>query len=171
MTEMILKRQLAAKKNRKRGFTLIELIVVIVIIAIIAAIAVPALTRYIGSAEARALQAQAHNVQLVFQAEKSEYYNLAFANAAGPVTSTAPIPIVYTPTTFTYTESYGGILTANGIYLKEGEGVQSIIWEGNTLKSFIIFNGKYWLQYTTTTGFGPVTDRSATALPTPTNVG
>ena len=76
MTNLILKRQLA--KNKKKGFTLIELIVVIVIIAIIAAIAVPSLTRYIQSAEKRALQATAHNIHLVLQAERTEYYNLHF---------------------------------------------------------------------------------------------
>ena len=72
MTNLILKRQLA--KNKKKGFTLIELIVVIVIIAIIAAIAVPALTRYINQANVRAAQAQAHNIQVILQAEVTEFF-------------------------------------------------------------------------------------------------
>ena len=75
MSKMIMKRRLEAKKNKKKGFTLIELTVVIVIIAIIAAIAVPALTRYIESANKRAAQAQAHNIQVVLQAEVTEYYD------------------------------------------------------------------------------------------------
>lgn len=40
-----------AKKNSKRGFTLVELIVVLVILAILAALLIPALTRYIDKAE------------------------------------------------------------------------------------------------------------------------
>lgn len=39
-----------AKKNTKRGFTLVELIVVLVILAILAALLIPALTRYIDKA-------------------------------------------------------------------------------------------------------------------------
>jgi len=163
MTEMILKRHLG--KNKKKGFTLIELIVVIVIIAIIAAIAVPALTRYIGTAEKRALQAQAHNVQLVFQAEKTEKYNLAFTSVAGPITDTLVVNVAYTPTTISYTETYNNILNSNGINLKAGEGIQSIIWDGNTLRYFVIYNDNYWLPFSSTRGFGEVVDKSATALP------
>ena len=71
---MFLKKRLAAKKNKKKGFTLIEVIVVIVIIAILAAIAVPSLTRYIGSAGLRADMATGHNLQVVIQAELSDLY-------------------------------------------------------------------------------------------------
>lgn len=39
-----------AKKNSKRGFTLVELIVVLVILAILAALLIPALTGYIDKA-------------------------------------------------------------------------------------------------------------------------
>ena len=39
-----------AKKNTKRGFTLVELIVVLVILAILAALLIPALTGYIDKA-------------------------------------------------------------------------------------------------------------------------
>lgn len=39
-----------AKKNAKRGFTLVELIVVLVILAILAALLIPALTGYIDKA-------------------------------------------------------------------------------------------------------------------------
>ena len=38
------------KKNRKKGFTLVELIVVLVILAILAALLIPALTGYIDKA-------------------------------------------------------------------------------------------------------------------------
>ena len=39
-----------AKKNTKRGFTLVELIVILVILAILAALLIPALTGYIDKA-------------------------------------------------------------------------------------------------------------------------
>ena len=74
MMNMFMKRRIAAKKNRKKGFTLIEVIVVIVIIAILAAIAVPSLTRYIGTAGLRADMATAHNIQVILQAELSHQF-------------------------------------------------------------------------------------------------
>ena len=40
-------------KNKKRGFTLVELIVVLVILAILAALLIPALTGYIDKAKKR----------------------------------------------------------------------------------------------------------------------
>ena len=40
-----------AKKNTKRGFTLVELIVVLVILAILAALLIPALTGYMTKPE------------------------------------------------------------------------------------------------------------------------
>ena len=42
-----------AKKNTKRGFTLVELIVVLVILAVLAALLIPALTGYIDKARKR----------------------------------------------------------------------------------------------------------------------
>jgi len=74
MMNMFLKKRLAAQKNKKKGFTLIEVIVVIVIIAILAAIAVPSLTRYIGQAGLRADMATGHNIQVVLQAELSDLF-------------------------------------------------------------------------------------------------
>ena len=71
---MFLKKRMEAKKNKKKGFTLIEVIVVIVIIAILAAIAVPSLTRYIGQAGLRADMAMGHNIQVVLQAELSDMF-------------------------------------------------------------------------------------------------
>lgn len=40
-----------AKNNKRRGFTLVELIVVLVILAILAALLIPALTGYIDKAK------------------------------------------------------------------------------------------------------------------------
>jgi len=62
---IVLKKQL--KKNRKKGFTLVEVIVVLVILAILAAIAIPALTGYIDKANDRALISEGRNIQVALQ--------------------------------------------------------------------------------------------------------
>ena len=46
-------------KNKKKGFTLVELIVVLAILAILAAMLVPALTGYIDKANEKKIIAQA----------------------------------------------------------------------------------------------------------------
>ena len=43
------------RNNRKRGFTLVELIVVLVILAVLAALLVPSLTGYIDKAKKKAV--------------------------------------------------------------------------------------------------------------------
>jgi len=69
---MVLKKQL--KKNRKKGFTLVEVIVVLVILAILAAIAIPALTGYIDKANQRALISEGRNIQVALQEIVTEQY-------------------------------------------------------------------------------------------------
>ena len=152
MTNLILRRHLAAKNNKKKGFTLIELIVVIVIIAIIAAIAVPALTKYIGSAEQRQVQAMAHNIQLVLQAERTDQYTVpVFANG------TDASVVAYTGGS-----SYESILNSNGIALNAVTDLTTITWGGNieekaydntVLTGFVYSNGKYSVTYAINTGF------------------
>ena len=148
MLNMIRNRQIAMKKNRKRGFTLIELIVVIVIIAILAAIAVPSLTRYIGSAEMRSVQATAHNIQVVLQAEKADRYNEPFNSPATGAVGTDPI---VTTDTVTYID----VLSANGVSL---DGTLSeITWDGNTLAKFKYSTANYSITYDFANGgFGDV---------------
>ena len=154
MTKLMLRRQLAAQQNRKRGFTLIELIVVIVIIAIIAAIAVPSLTRYITSAEKRQVQAVAHNIQLVLQAERTDFYYETFANGGSGTTS------------FTGGKTYLEILNASGISLVAPAALTDIIWgddpalslteekyANTTLTAFTYTNGKFTIKYQIDTGF------------------
>jgi type IV pilus assembly protein PilA len=69
---MVLKKQL--KKNRKKGFTLVEVIVVLVILAVLAAIAIPALTGYIDKANDRAALSEARSVTVALQEIVSEEY-------------------------------------------------------------------------------------------------
>jgi len=164
----LLKKHQAAKRNRKKGFTLIEVIVVIVIIAILAAIAVPSLTRYIGTAEIRGVQATAHNIQLVLQAEKSNQNFVKFTGTTGsdPLNSVAGL-----------TQTYIQILEENGVVLKNGETLTNITWGGtggNTLYTFTLTGQKYAIDYdyapTDTSkpkGFQEVRELGATPPSTP----
>ncbi len=58
------------KKNRKKGFTLVELIVVLVILAILAALLIPALTGYIDKAKEKQIIAETR--QVVMAAKKKQ---------------------------------------------------------------------------------------------------
>ena len=53
------------RNNRKRGFTLVELIVVLVILAVLEALLVPSLTGYIDKAKKKAVITEARDVWTV----------------------------------------------------------------------------------------------------------
>lgn len=63
-----------AKKNSKRGFTLVELIVVLVILAILAALLIPALTGYINKARKSQVVAETRALTQAVQTEMSTLY-------------------------------------------------------------------------------------------------
>ena len=63
-----------AKKNSKRGFTLVELIVVLVILAILAALLIPALTGYIDKARKSQVVAETRMLMQAVQIEMSTLY-------------------------------------------------------------------------------------------------
>ena len=63
-----------AKKNSKRGFTLVELIVVLVILAILAALLIPALTGYIDKARKSQVVAETRMLMQAVQTEMSTLY-------------------------------------------------------------------------------------------------
>lgn len=65
-----------AKKNAKRGFTLVELIVVLVILAILAALLIPALTGYIDKARKSQVVAETRMLTQAVQTEMSTVYAL-----------------------------------------------------------------------------------------------
>jgi type IV pilus assembly protein PilA len=94
--EMIMKRALA-KKNGKKGFTLVEVIVVLVILAILAAIAIPALTGYIDKARDRALITEARTISVALQAIASDAYGDGYTITAAGVAGSSTI--VTAPTT------------------------------------------------------------------------
>lgn len=62
------------KENRKKGFTLVELIVVLVILAILAALLVPALTGYIDKAKERQIIAETRQAVMAAQTLADEAY-------------------------------------------------------------------------------------------------
>lgn len=68
-------------KNKKKGFTLVELIVVLAILAILAAMLVPALTGYIDKANEKKIVAEARSAVIAAQTIASDDY------AAGKITS------------------------------------------------------------------------------------
>ena len=68
--------------EKKKGFTLIEIIVVLVILGILAAIAVPAVMGYIDDAKESKYVAEAHSIYIVIQTEEAR----AKATAADDIT-------------------------------------------------------------------------------------
>ena len=62
-------------KNKKKGFTLVELIVVLAILAILAAMLVPALTGYIDKANEKKILATARQYYVAAQTVVSESYS------------------------------------------------------------------------------------------------
>lgn len=62
------------KENRKKGFTLVELIVVLVILAILAALLIPALTGYIRKAKEKSITAETRQAVMAAQTLVDEEY-------------------------------------------------------------------------------------------------
>lgn len=93
MTERLVKKLAELKNNKKKGFTLIELVVVIVIIAILALIMVPNITSYIARSENSKAEANLRsmytNAQLVIQAENIGVDNEGFEAAVGEYSNMA----------------------------------------------------------------------------------
>ena len=66
--------QMLYSKNKKRGFTLVELIVVLVILAILAALLIPALTGYIDKAKKDQVIAETRMLHEAVQTKMGEIY-------------------------------------------------------------------------------------------------
>lgn len=62
------------KENKKKGFTLVELIVVLVILAILAALLIPALTGYIDKAKNKSIVAETRQIVMAAQTIVDEQY-------------------------------------------------------------------------------------------------
>lgn len=74
------------KDNKKKGFTLVELIVVLVILAILAALLIPALTGYIRKAKEKSITAETRQVVMAAQTLADEQYGTLTLKGSGKVT-------------------------------------------------------------------------------------
>ena len=103
----------------------------------------------------RQVQAAAHNIQLVLQAERTEYYYETFNT-----------PAVLNDLSFTGGDSYRTILSNAGIVISAPSNLTDIQWGGifgpvgnttdhpnTTLTKFMYTNGKYFIIYTIDDGF------------------
>lgn len=85
------------KENKKKGFTLVELIVVLVILAILAALLIPALTGYIDKAKNKSIVAETRQVVMAAQTLVDEAYaknqntTVTFENNDSETTTTGNI--------------------------------------------------------------------------------
>lgn len=122
-----LMRKLWAKKESKKGFTLVELIVVLVILAILAAIMVPSLIGWIDKAREKETVLEARNAYLAAQTIVQEEYvkgtaagSITISNDkiekisnTGGVSSDIVVNADYVITGFKFTKEKGGkIITA-----------------------------------------------------------
>ena len=85
---------LMSKRNKKRGFTLIELIVVIAILAVLAAILVPSMLGILNNSKESVANA---NARSVYSAAQAAYVSLSSTGEAP--TGTTAEPVVYTSST------------------------------------------------------------------------
>jgi prepilin-type N-terminal cleavage/methylation domain-containing protein len=111
---MILKLQL--KKNKKKGFTLIEVIVVLVILAILAAVAIPALMGYIDEANQKAILSEGRTVLVGIQALVSTAYGDGDTSPFSTSTTSVADKYFYNATAGT---SVGGITPYSGMKLTD----------------------------------------------------
>ena len=82
------------KKNKKKGFTLVELIVVLVILAILAALLVPALTGYIDRAKRKSIVAETRQCVMAAQTLVDEEYGKSAIGATITISDTAGTGVV-----------------------------------------------------------------------------
>lgn len=78
------------RKNKKKGFTLVELIVVLVILAILAALLIPALTGYIDKAKEKSVVSEARQLQMAAQTVIDEEYKDSTSFAGKTITQANP---------------------------------------------------------------------------------
>lgn len=106
------------KENKKKGFTLVELIVVLVILAILAALLIPALTGYIDKARNKSVIAETRQVVMATQTLVDEKYAKGAAEADVEVTAD-------TTSGVKFSEIYD-LADIDSTKLATGEGIQSI---------------------------------------------
>lgn len=83
------------KQNKKKGFTLVELIVVLVILAILAALLIPALTGYINKAREKQIIAETRQAVMAAQTLVDEEYTKKAVGTSVSVGSGASADVTY----------------------------------------------------------------------------
>jgi type IV pilus assembly protein PilA len=154
--EMIMKRALA-KKNGKKGFTLVEVIVVLVILAILAAIAIPALTGYIDKANKRAVITEARTIGVALQTIVSDAYGDGAIAATGTFTGESTLATVFTSYTGDSDYPTGMELGAAIAKVTSGSAYSStqltnVTISANKVATFNYVGPKYTVTYNGTTG-------------------
>ncbi len=124
------------KDNKKKGFTLVELIVVLVILAILAALLIPALTGYINKAKRKSIVAETRQVVMAAQTLADEEYSKANIGDA----------------TITFDKSNATITFDKVKELSEAPGeIVSIVADKNGVVTSVVYknSGKY-CEYSST---------------------
>ena len=91
-------------KNKKKGFTLVELIVVLAILAILAAMLVPALTGYIDKANEKKAIATARQYAIAAQSTVSDAYASNIKITAITITASGTTSTGFSPLNITELE-------------------------------------------------------------------
>lgn len=129
-------------KNKKKGFTLVELIVVLAILAILAAMLVPALTGYIDKANSQKVIATTRQVVMAAQTELSEEY--ATKGADGMYTGNDEKKALATSETLYQDIVKLAEVSSDGTNFKNGVSAVTIEYnkKGTVVKVTVTQNGK-----------------------------
>lgn len=122
------------KENKKKGFTLVELIVVLVILAILAALLIPALTGYIDKAKNKSVVAETRQAVMAAQTLVDETYATLAGADQNAITVTDKDEVATNKKTATIAKS--SITT-----LAEVKGtIESVTVEGGKVKQLVYIN-------------------------------